>query len=160
MDPQTEEQRVPYTEPLLREQGNLRDVHGASLNVRCTDAVLARDVQTLLSQFRPVGPRTPTAALLEVRAVPPGDPAGLPSPEAELLCEGDDAGGVAWPWRLLRDRGRTVVVWDGRARLQIDAARGDAVAWIVDPAGQRVDGRASVIFFGVTSLLRRSSLFT
>ena len=90
----------------------------------------------------------------------PGDPDGMPSPNAELLAEGDDAGGVAWPWELYRDGGRTVVVWGDRARLSVDPAEARAVAWIVDPPAQTADGRSSVVFFAVTSLLRRSGLFT
>jgi hypothetical protein len=83
----------------------------------------------------------------------------MPGPDAELLSAGDGAGGVAWPWRLLRERGRVVIVWDDKARLQVDADGRRAVAWVVDPAGQPADGRASVIFFAVSELLRRSGLF-
>jgi hypothetical protein len=135
-------------------------VHGASLHVHCADPVLAEDVRALLSQFRSVGPDASAAARLELRAVDARDRAGMPGPEAQLLCEGDGAGGVAWPWQLFQDRGRTVVVWSDRARLEVDPVGRHAVAWIVDPAGQAADGRASVIFFAATELLRRAGLFT
>jgi hypothetical protein len=134
------------------------DVHGASLEVRCADDVLAKDVRTLLWQFPAA--ETPAAAWLELRTVRRGDPAGMPGPSAELLCEGDGAGGVAWPWQLLRERGRTHVVWGEEARLTIDPVGRRAVAWVVDPADQAADGRASVVFFAATSLLRGSGLFS
>src|SRR2546423_711354 len=71
------------------------DVHGAPLDVRCADAVLADDVRTLLWQFEALAPGT--AARLELHALEAGDRAGLPRPGAPLPPEGDGARGAGSP---------------------------------------------------------------